>query len=276
MVCNNEGEIVAKAFYERGYNTFVLTYTTDITTAVPLKKQPLSDIERAVRVVRKTVFERKGYNSKTFICGFSAGGHLCASLATHHADFAASSGEYSEFSGRPDGAILSYPVISFKNYVEAFSRLTLIGANATEEENEYFSLETQVSEDTVPCFIWHTASDGLVPVQNSLLFATALKEKNVPFELHIFSHGDHGLGLADEETFEGKFEGDYTFEQLNYAVAAVKAGTAVDITQKRTEELLIQFDESKESPEWPKKDYKEYEDISKWPNMACEFMQKLT
>ena len=276
MVCPPEGEFIAKAFYEKGMNTFVLTYTTDITTAVPLMKQPLMDASRAIRVVRKTMFEMNGSNNKTFVAGFSAGGHLCASLATHYMDCPETSASYKDFSNRPDGAILGYPVISFGKYAESFTRLNIAGPNPSQETLDYFSLEKAVTADTVPCFIWHTAPDGLVPVQNSLMFAQALKENNIPFELHIFSHGDHGLSLANEPFFKGNFGGEYVLEQLNLSVAAVKNGTAVDITPQRTEELKKQFpDEPQDPPSYPPKDPKDYEDVAQWPDMAMKFMENL-
>lgn len=277
MVCAPEGEFIAKEFYERGMNTFVLTYTTDITTAVPLNKQPLMDASRAVRVVRKTMYELMGEKEKTFIAGFSAGGHLAASLAVHYMDLEDTSEKYKDFTNRPDGAVLSYPVISFERNVESFSKLTLVGPNPSEELNDYFSLEKQVTDKTVPCFIWHTCEDGLVPCQNSLMFAGALREKNVKHELHIFSHGDHGLSLANKAFFECEdFGGSYVTEQLTLAIEAVRKGKAVDITENRTRELMEQFPiEPKEAPCMPKKDYREYEDVAMWPDMAYRFLTKL-
>lgn len=276
MVCPPEGEFIAKEFYNRGMNTFVLTYTTDITTAVPLNKQPLADLSRAVRTVRKTMHDLNGSSGKTFIAGFSAGGHLCASLATHYMDFDETAEEYRNFSNRPDGAILSYPVISFTEYVEKFSMLTLVGPNPSPETVEYFSLEKAVTDKTVPCFLWHTFEDGLVPPQNSIMFAEALKANNVPFELHIFSHGNHGLSLANEEFFKGNFGGDYVCEQLKLSVAAVKNGTAVDITERRTEELKAQFpDTPQDPPAMPMPDPKEFEDVACWPDMAFRFMNRI-
>ncbi len=228
MVVPPEGEIVAKEFYNMGMDAFVLTYTTDITTAVPLKKRPLYDISRGVKAARR-VLDNLGKSQKLFVCGFSAGGHLCATLATHYFEVEDKSIKYADYSNRPDGAILCYPVISFEQYVEDFSRLTLLGPKPSRDEIEFFSLEKCVTDKTVPCFLWHTVTDGLVPVQNSYLFAQALLEKKIPFTQHIFSHGDHGLSCASKDFFEGIFGEEYTFEQLNNALAAVKAGTAADL-----------------------------------------------
>ena len=279
MVCPPESEFIAKEFYNRGMNTFVLSYTTDITTAVPLNRQPLEDLSRAVRVIRKLMAERTGTQEKTYVAGFSAGGHLTGSLATHYMDVEETNEKYRDFTNRPDAVILGYPVISFTKYVEAFSMLTLVGPEPTPETVDYFSLEKAVTDQTVPCFVWHTAEDSLVPVQNSLMFAEALKEHGVKFELHIFSHGDHGLCLPNETFFSGKFGGEFVMEQLGMSVAAVKNGTAVDITEKRTEELKVQFAERPREPqegaEAPKVDLKEFEDIRQWPDMACRFLSRL-
>lgn len=275
MVVPTEGEIVAKEFFDMGMDAFVLTYTTDITTAVPPKKQPLQDISRGVRVARRFLKEKGCGNGKLFICGFSAGGHLCATMATHYFEVEEKNPKYQDFSNRPDGAILCYPVISFEKYVENFSKLTLVGPNPTQEEVDFFSLEKCVTEKTVPCFLWHTISDSLVPVENSYLFAEALREKKIPYAQHIFSHGDHGLSCASKDFFEGKFGEEYTFEQLNLAVAAVKNGTAIDITEQRTEELKKQFsDEPQDAPQMPKMDVSEFEDVHTWLSLAYKWMKQ--
>lgn len=276
MVVPQEGEIVAKRFYEMGMNAFVLTYTTDITTAVPLMKQPLHDISRAVKVARKYIASKNGSDGKMFVCGFSAGGHLCGTLATHWFDVEDNDEKYKDFTNRPDGAILCYPVITLGEFTENFSKLNLVGPNPTEELTDYFSLEKAVTEKTVPCFLWHTVSDGLVPVENSYLFADALRKNKVPYAQHVFSHGDHGLSVADADFFAGKHGEPYTFEQLNNAVAAVKAGTAVDITERRTEELKIQFcDEPGERPEYPPVNPDEFADVRTWLELARKWMESI-
>ena len=105
---------------------------------------------------------------------------------------------YQTASAKPNAVILSYPVITSGDCAHRGSFTALLGADASEEELEYMSLEKQVTEDMPPCFLWQTAIDELVPVQNSFLFAQALQEKKIPYTFHVFSKGKHGLSLADE------------------------------------------------------------------------------
>ncbi|HHV11568.1 MAG TPA: alpha/beta hydrolase [Clostridiales bacterium] len=215
VVSNTEGEIVAKKFYLKGYNAFVVTYTTNLLMDKPLKLQPLKDVSRAVVFVRKRAQQFHIHPDKLAICGFSAGGHLCGSLAVHFdAKELVEEGEYAGISNRPDGVILSYPVISSGEHAHRDSFIALLGKEATKEELGYMSLEAQVTADTPPTFLWHTATDKDVPVENSYLFANACKEKGVDFELHIFGNGDHGLSLANEEWASGNFDGAYTMQQF--------------------------------------------------------------
>jgi len=131
------------------------------------------------------------------LCGFSAGGHLAASVgalagqaypglvpATVGAD------------SRPDAMVLCYPVISFGEHTHRGSVENLLGADPDPALCRMLSLQDRVTPATPPTFLWHTADDAAVPVANSLLFAQALARQGVPFELHVFPHGPHGLGLA--------------------------------------------------------------------------------
>jgi len=215
MVSPTEGEIVAKEFYNKGYNAFVVTYTTNLLMTTPLKLQPLKDLSKAVVLVRKNVRQFRIDPDKVIICGFSAGGHLCGSLAVHYdAKELVLSGEYEGISNRPDAVILSYPVITSGEYAHKDSFKALLGQDAALEELDYMSLEKHVTKDTPPAFLWHTATDGLVPVENSFLFAKACKEKSVPFELHVFGKGDHGLSLANKDWATGNYGGLYTMDQF--------------------------------------------------------------
>jgi len=119
LVSPTEGEIVAKAFYDKGYNAFVLTYTTNPSQKHPVKLQALKDISKAVRFVRKQASHFRIDPEKVVICGFSAGGHLCGSLAVHHdaEELQQTGPEYAGISNRPDAVILSYPVISCNRQV---------------------------------------------------------------------------------------------------------------------------------------------------------------
>ena len=207
MCVSHEGELVAKVFYEQGMNVFVLSYTTDITMSVPLKKQPLEDISRAVRFIRKRAGEYHIKDKKLIVCGFSAGAHVCGSLAVHYEDIADANPAYAEISNRPDGAILSYPVITSGEYTHIYSIQTLLGKEPSQEELDYYSIEKQVKTTTPPCFIWQTEEDELVPVENSYLMAEALRKNKIPFAHYVFPKGFHGL-LAD--TFQGCLPGGGT------------------------------------------------------------------
>ncbi len=241
MCCSHEGELPAMEFYNRGMNVFVLSYTTDITMSVPLKKQPLNDISRAVRFIRKNADKYCICEDKLFIMGFSAGAHVCGSLAVHFDDVKDVNPAYAEVSNRPDGVILSYPVITTGEYTHKDSVKTLLGENPTDEELEYFSLEKQVKENTPPCFIWQTQEDDAVPVENSYLFAMALREKKVPFAHYVFPKGFHGLTIANDAFFKGWSGGDYTMEQTMRAAFSVKDGKGVNVSEKRKQELIDQF-----------------------------------
>ncbi len=241
MCCSHEGELPAMEFYNRGMNVLVLSYTTDITMSVPLKKQPLNDISRAVRFIRKNANKYNIDPDKLFIMGFSAGAHVCGSLAVHFDDVQDISAEYNEVSNRPTGVILSYPVITTGEYTHKDSVKTLLGDAPTDEELEYFSLEKQVKDNTPPCFIWQTQEDDLVPVENSYLFAMALRKKKVPFAHYVFPRGYHGLTIANDTFFKGWSGGDYTMEQTMRAAFNVKEGKGVNVSEKRKQELIDQF-----------------------------------
>ncbi len=213
MVTPTEGEIVAKKFYEKGYNTFVCTYTTNILFQTPLKEQPMKDLSRAIRIVRKHAAEFQVNPDQIAVCGFSAGAHLCGSVCVHYRDVEDTKEEYQNISNRPDVSILSYPVITSGEYSHRGSFEYLLGAEASDEELEYMSLEKHVTKDTPPCFLWQTVSDAIVPVENSFLYARACKEAGVPFTHHVFSDGRHGLSLADEDWEVGRFGKPYTQEQ---------------------------------------------------------------
>ena len=202
MCVPHEGEPVALDFYERGYDVYVLAYTTDITFSFPLKDQPLKDIARAVRLIRRARLDAGIRDEKLFICGFSAGAHLAASLGTMWADpFLYERTGAPEGCFRVRGMILCYPVITSGKFCNAGSFVNLLKDGADDpEKRRAVSLETKVGPDTVPAYIWHTSDDPGVPVENSLLFASALSANRVPFELHVFPHGPHGMSLCDAQT----------------------------------------------------------------------------
>ena len=281
----HEGDMVAREFYKRGMNTFFLAYTVDITMSVPLKHQPMEDLSRAVRFIRKNAKEYRIDPDKLVVCGFSAGGHVCASLCTHFEEIEDKNEKYAGISNRPDASILAYPVITAGEKTHIYSIWALIGQNAPQEELDYFSLEKQVKENTPPCFLWQTQDDNLVPVENSYLYAEALRAKNIPFAHYVFPSGFHGLSIANEEFFYGK-NVEFANEQVIAAIEHVKNNTAVNVSEQRRQELIAQFpdppkdgekkegEEDKKIPEFIH-EMKDFKDVSMWPDLAMIWMERL-
>jgi len=136
------------------------------------------------------------------IMGASAGGHLASTLLTHFdAGDASAADPIDHESSRPDLGVLVYPVISMGKFTHQGSHDNLIGTNAPAELEDSLSNELQVTPNTPPCFIWTMFDDKVVPLENSLMFAGALQKNHVSFELHIYDHGWHGIGLKDKPPF---------------------------------------------------------------------------
>ncbi|BDG36134.1 alpha/beta hydrolase [Saccharococcus caldoxylosilyticus] len=159
---------------------------------------PLGDIQRAIRLVRYHAAEWNIDPKRVGVLGFSAGGHLASTVGTHF-DFG---NEFSEdpierCSCRPDVMVLCYPVITMGEHTHEGSKINLLGKNPSDEIVLQLSNELQVTPDTPPTFLWHTADDAAVDVENSLMFAAQLSRHKIPYELHIFESGEHGLGLAE-------------------------------------------------------------------------------
>lgn len=275
MLAPHEGELPALEYFRMGLNVFVLSYTNDITMCVPLKKQPLNDISRAVRLIRKGAAEYNIAPDKLIICGFSAGGHVCGSLCVHYGDITDPDPEINAFSNRPDAAILSYPVLTSGKYTHIYSMQALLGTDPDPSEKDYYSCEKHVTENTPPCFLWHTEEDNTVPVENTYLFANALRKNGVPFAHYVFPKGGHGLSVASFEQFKGWHGGEYVCEQLGLALEHVKNNTAVNMNEKRHEELMKQFftpsDPGSLDPEVPAGENDETEKINKARETAAYF-----
>jgi acetyl esterase/lipase len=160
----------------------------------------LQDAARGLRLVRAFA-KRDGLDPVQIgIIGSSAGGHLAATLLTHFdAGDSNAMDPVERESSRPALGILCYPVISMEQFAHSGSRAQLLGENPSEDLVRDLSLELQVTAQTPPCFIWATSEDATVPVENSMLFASALRRAGVPFALHIYEKGPHGLGLGRPE-----------------------------------------------------------------------------
>jgi acetyl esterase/lipase len=195
VAADHEGKQVALWLNSLGVSAFVLQYRLGERYSHPA---PLQDAQRAIRMVRSRAKEWSVDPKRIGILGFSAGGHLASTAATHFDDGQPDSADPIEREGsRPDFAVLCYAVISLLDPVaHAGSRRSLLGDPADPALVERLSNERQVTARTPPTFLWHTADDSAVPVENSLQFFEALHRAGVPAELHVFPHGKHGLGLA--------------------------------------------------------------------------------
>ncbi len=259
-----EGEPVALKFYELGYQAMVCSYTTNHLGEEPLKMQPFADLARAVKLVREHAGEYHVNPDQVVMCGFSAGAHAVGTLGVH-----------GDPSCRPNGLILSYPVISvFTEISHEDSSLRLLGADATEEEKEFMRLETQVTADCPPVFLWQTADDQAVPVSNSIRFAEACRQAGVPFALHLFSSGFHGLSVADE-TVQITDENSYTLDQVRHTLAALQDGRLV-----MDDEFRKEYDEYREvrilkGDVQAKTVLRPNQEVQAWVGLADQWMRRL-
>ena len=192
---DREAEPIAAKYLAAGFHAAVLRYHC----APAVFPTALLELAWSVKTIRKFAKQWHVNPDAVFVCGFSAGGHLAASLGTLWNETflqkALGNGEW-----MPNGQILGYPVITMGEYTHQGSRENLIGGRMSDEMTHLLSLEERVDEHTVPTFLWHTAEDGAVPVQNSLMYAAALASHHVPFELHVFEKGAHGLSTCEDMT----------------------------------------------------------------------------
>ncbi len=195
-----EAEPVAVQFAAAGLHAFVLYYSV----APNKHPQPLLDVSRAMNIIREHGDIWKVDTQQIAVCGFSAGGHLAASLGVHwDKPYLSHIAGLKQEWNRPDALILCYPVISAGQFGHRGSFERLLGIDADMATLHEMSLEYQINAKTPPTFLWHTYEDASVPVENSLLFAKGLREQKIPFEMHIYPKGAHGLSLATDETDEG-------------------------------------------------------------------------
>lgn len=200
ICADREGESVAMAFVARGVHCFVLKYSTKEKAKFP---RPLLEASLAMAHIRENAEEYGIDPERIFVCGFSAGGHLAASLGTRwHTKEVNDALDIPFGSNRPAGMILGYPVLSYFEKTHMGTFHTAFGTNEpTEEQLEFCSLDRNLSaKTTVPCFMWHTSDDGAVNINNTLRMASALSEIGASFEVHIFPHGPHGMSLGNEIT----------------------------------------------------------------------------
>ncbi|ALL12913.1 alpha/beta hydrolase [Caulobacter henricii] len=197
VVMDKEGYETARWLADRGYTCFVLFYRLpgDGWSAGP--DVPLQDAQRGLRLVRSRAAALGFSANRIAIMGFSAGGHVAASLTTR---FSARVYDridaVDDLSARPDLSALIYPVITMAApSVHAGSRKQLLGANPTPEQIQLYSPDRQVGADAPPVFLLHAVDDKSVPVENTLLMFASLKARSIPTEMHVFNEGGHGFGL---------------------------------------------------------------------------------
>ena len=204
ILAAHEAWPVARAYFGRGFNTFVLNYTTKTVKqdligkdGVPL---PLTDAAKAIAHVRKNADKYGIDPDKICILGFSAGGHLASATATmwHHEEIIRSAClTYGD--NKPNAAVLCYPVITGDEskgaHIGSFKNL-LYGDDTTAKDREKYSSEKNVSEKTCPCYIWHTSEDHGVPITNSYEMARALKKFGIDHQVHIYPYLNHGTGAS--------------------------------------------------------------------------------
>lgn len=192
----HEGALIAEKFNAMGFHAFVLQYRV-----VPyVYPAPQEDALRAIKLIRTHAEEWGIKANKIAILGFSAGGHLACSAGVLYDEIPANNAdECDAASARPDAEILCYAVISAGTpYANLGSFQNLFGTQTpSDAELEMVACEKHVDADTPPAFLWHTAEDATVAVENSLNYALALRRNKIPFAVHIFPDGPHGIGLAD-------------------------------------------------------------------------------
>lgn len=196
LAMDHEGEQVARWLNANGIHAFVCDYRhRGKGYGHPA---PMIDAQRAIRTVRANATEFEIDPKRIGVLGFSAGGHLASTTATHFDSGNDESDDpIEQRSCRPDFAILCYPVIAMgEPYSHKGSERNLLGKNATGEQKRSMSNHHHVTKTTPPTFLWHTAEDSSVPPENSIVFFRALQAAAVSAELHVYAKGGHGIGLA--------------------------------------------------------------------------------
>ena len=202
FLSEREAEPIALKFFAEGFNAFILRYSVGEKAS---GLRPLCEILLAIKHIRENQDEYLVIPDRVFAIGFSAGGHLAASAATLYdipeiEDRVGSDREIC----KPNGVILCYPVIDAGQFTHFWSIQNISGKEQpTKEDIELFSLQNHVKPTTPPAFLWHTADDGAVPSENTLLYALAMRKNKVPVEVHVYPHGTHGLALCNKETWSG-------------------------------------------------------------------------
>ena len=201
-LAGHEAEPIARWLNTLGVTGVVLKYRLGPRYHHPVM---LQDVQRAMRTVRANAAAWNIDPRRVGVLGFSAGGHLAATASTQFDDGdPKASDPVDRQSSRPDVSVLVYPVITMTDpHTHRGSRKNLLGENPSGELIDAMSAEKRVTKQTPPAFIFHTADDEAVPVENAVMYAMALRKNGVPFELHVYEHGRHGVGLAQGDAVLG-------------------------------------------------------------------------
>ena len=205
LAMDHEGKQVGEFFAKAGVTAFVLKYrTANKERPGPLGAAPLTDVQRAIRTARAKAKDYGLDPKRIGVMGFSAGGHLASTAATHFDAGLAQGDAIDKTSCRPDFAILAYPVITMEAGVtHNGTRNNLLGANPDPKLLELYSNEKQITKETPPTFIFHTSADTAVVPENAVRFYLACKKAGVPVEMHIYEKGRHGVGLGSDPKWTG-------------------------------------------------------------------------
>ena len=200
-LADHEGKDYAEWLNQHGIAAFVLKYR--LGSQGYRHPRMLEDAARAVRLVRSKASQWGLDSERVGIMGSSAGGHLASTLLTHFdAGDSAATDPVDRVSSRPALGILCYAVITMGGFTHQGSRSNLLGKEPSPDLIWQLSNELQVTPKTPPTFLWHTVEDTAVPLENSLQFASALRKAGVPFDLHVYEKGRHGIGLADKAPYQ--------------------------------------------------------------------------
>lgn len=200
FVSDREGEPIAIDFFNRNYNAFVLTYDVAPDYRYPVQ---ITELACAVDYIRKNSEKLRIDPDKIYLSGFSAGGHLVATLANFWHALPCDFIDASKLEAKPNGVMLGYPVIYPHGHIGSF--VNLLGENADEKLTKLLTLDETASEKNPPCFIWTTAGDTLVSPDSTLRYAKAMLDNGVKLECHVFPTGWHGGATCDERTNNGDF-----------------------------------------------------------------------
>ena len=222
-----EGEPVAIEYYSYGFSAFYLEYSLAPDSHYPTQ---LKEIAMAIAYIRRNAKTLGIEPDRVAVCGFSAGGHLAASIGILFDDPAISETGISKEEARPDAVVLAYPVVSSTGHQNSFNNIS--GNN--EILKQQLSLEKRVTSESVPAFIMHTFGDKGVPCRDSLLLASAYYENGVPFTLHIYETGPHGIGIANHTAYPTDNEPAYSRAAKSWVELSVNwlAEHGIKITDK--------------------------------------------